>query len=837
MKKLFFYLLLWVTVTPSLAQVTSPEEFLGYPIGASFSFHHQTIEYFKQVANQSPLVQIRSYGKTYEGRELLYAIITSEKNMDKLEELRQANLYTANLTSENNTESPLPIVWFSHNVHGNEASSMETSMQLLYELATQKHPQTQEWLDNMIIMIDPCENPDGRDRYVYWYKQKRNRITNSSKYTWEHQEPWPSGRFNHYLFDLNRDWAWQTQIESQQRTKVYQQWMPHIHIDLHEMNPESTYFFGPAAEPMHEEITNWQKDFHQIAGEHHAQHFDKQGWSYFSKEVYDLFYPSYGDTWPMFNGAIGFTFEQSGSGRAGVSYLQYSGDTITLKERAEHHLLASLSTLEIAYKKRKDLLHSFKKYFEEGPKKGHQTFIVNNQGSNQQKVNALKELLEQQGITYAYADTKKDLQGFNYEKNKKSNFSVNKGDLVVSTRQPKGKLVSVLFEPKSSLSDSLTYDLTAWSVPYIFDVPACMIKGNINTRSTPVDSLFTYPDFKSEHYTYILPWDDLNSSIILSQLLQKKYKCRMSQKEFSSNTSDNKHTFPAGSILISKASNQTFSQEEHQWLVDLAKKYAHPLFTTASGMVLEGKDFGSMAYPFIKTPKIALLAGEGLSPTAVGELWYFFEQILQYPIHIIDINHLEQAKLEQYTVIIAPSGKYEDHLQKELLRYGKEGGKLVLLEKAINIATTDEDTALSKAIKAKNKSENRVNKYAANSLLYAMKERERLAHNSAGSIYEIDLDISHPIAYGKSASTFIMKRNNTTYPLLKSGWNIGTFQKDGLISGFVGHQLKEKIPMSLSIGQEQYGSGSLIYFTDSPVFRGFWRGNMLLFSNTLFFNY
>jgi hypothetical protein len=265
---------------------------------------------------------------------LLLAFIGSEENINRLEAIRLAHL-------NNDVSEKVSIVWLSYNVHGNESSGTEAAMQTAYLLVTKN----KEYLKNTIVIIDPCLNPDGRDRYVNFYYQKGNFPPDIKRFSAEHNETWPGGRSNHYFFDLNRDWAWMTQIESQQRMQRYNQWLPHVHVDFHEQGINEPYYFPPAAEPYHEVITDWQRKFQKDIGKNNASYFDKEGWMYFSKEIFDLLYPSYGDTYPTYSGSIGMTFEQGGSGRAGLAVITQVGDTLTLQNRVDHHVTTGLSTV------------------------------------------------------------------------------------------------------------------------------------------------------------------------------------------------------------------------------------------------------------------------------------------------------------------------------------------------------------------------------------------------------------------------------------------------------------------------------------------------------------
>jgi hypothetical protein len=307
--------------------IQSPSEFLGYEIGARFTRHHKVVAYFKYVSTALKNVKLEKYGETNEHRPLYVTYISSQENIINLENIRKENLSQTGIIAGNTTNKKA-IVWLSYNVHGNEASSTEAAMLTLYELVTNK----KAWLENTVVILDPCINPDGRDRYVNWFNQVKSAPYNVDQNAKEHAEPWPGGRPNHYLFDLNRDWAWVTQVESQKRIEIYNKWMPHIHVDFHEQGINNPYYFAPAAEPFHEIITDWQRDFQTQIGKNHARYFDKEGWLYFTKESFDLLYPSYGDTYPTYMGAIGMTYEQAGHGRAGLGIQTDAGEILTLKD-------------------------------------------------------------------------------------------------------------------------------------------------------------------------------------------------------------------------------------------------------------------------------------------------------------------------------------------------------------------------------------------------------------------------------------------------------------------------------------------------------------------------
>ena len=226
--------------------VKSPEEFLGYESGTQFTFHHRAVEYFRHVAENSPLAEYREYGTSYEGRTLGVCIVSSEENLSNLEEYRKNNLIRTGLAEGTFTGKQIPIIWLSYNIHGNESAGMETAIKTLYMLVSGSYPGAADWLKTCIIVIDPCLNPDGRDMYTNRFRNSQNLIPNPDGKSAEHNQGWPNPRTNHYMFDLNRDWAWQTQAETAQRLAFYNQFMPQVHADFHEMGAESTFFFPPA---------------------------------------------------------------------------------------------------------------------------------------------------------------------------------------------------------------------------------------------------------------------------------------------------------------------------------------------------------------------------------------------------------------------------------------------------------------------------------------------------------------------------------------------------------------------------------------------------------------
>lgn len=835
MKKIFFTTILSfiLKVFISAQTLTSPTDFLGYEPGLDFTPHHRVVDYVKHLTNTSPNASLMPYGFTSEGRELLLVAVSSEENLRSIESIKRNNLIAAGFETGEMEGKHLPIVWLSYNIHGNESVGTEAALSVLYSLLNKEKSNSEKWLDEMIIIIDPCENPDGRDRYVNWYKQTLGKTNNVHPDAWEHHEPWPGGRFNHYIFDLNRDWAWQTQVESQQRKEMYYQFLPHVHVDLHEMGVNSPYFFGPSAEPFHKVITDWQREFHNIIGEYNSAAFDKENWLYFTKEVFDLFYPSYGDTWPTYQGAVGFTYEQGGSGRAGLGVITDIGDTLTLKDRLDHHYTASFSTIEAAFSQKEKLLQEFKAFFTDAINNGsgdYKSYVVSS-SNDEDGIKALLQLLDNHKITYGKVGNLPRLrstEAYDYQQNITTSVTPKTNDIVISTFQPQGKMVRVLFEPKPVLYDSMTYDLTSWALPHVYNLEAYAYKENINPTIN-LDLSFTQNSIASDKpYAYYFDWKDFKDVQLLAKLLNTGIKVRYALDPFSIGNK----SFDRGTIIITRIDNKNFKNLDNT-VTNLANALQQPIFTSNTGLVADGKDLGSNYVRFIKPPKVAIMNGEGISPTAFGEVWHYFEEQLEYPVTVINVARIYDIDLKNYDVIILPNGRYAKY-SSVITEFSELGGKVIALERAIDLFTADAGTLIGQSIGEK---EEKVSEVKNENLLkkYGDRYRRALSESVEGSIFKVYLDDTHPLAFGAGKHTFLMKRNSSVLPYLgDGGWNVGVFKENSYTSGFTGYKLQEKVKNTLAIGIENYGEGAIIYMSDSPIIRGFWHSGKLLLANAVF---
>jgi len=353
-----------VEVPPLGAGVPAPPEVLGYRLGERFTGWEEARGYLGELERASGRVRVWEYGETVEGRPLVLVAVSSEGNLGRLEEIRRDRGRLAEpegLGAEERErlerETPV-VVWLGYGIHGNETSSTEAALGTAYVLAA-AGGQWAERLERVVVLIDPLENPDGRERYLAAYRQRRGEAPNPDPEAAEHREPWPGGRGNHYLFDLNRDWTWATQVETRHRLAELRRWEPQVVVDLHEMNPRSAYFFPPVAEPVLPAIDPAVVGWLDVFGRANAAAFDRAGWLWFKAESFDLYYPGYGDSYPSLRGAVGMTYEVGGGGRAGEALRLPDGSLLTLASRTARHLTASLATVAAAADRADELDRDF----------------------------------------------------------------------------------------------------------------------------------------------------------------------------------------------------------------------------------------------------------------------------------------------------------------------------------------------------------------------------------------------------------------------------------------------------------------------------------------------
>ncbi|MDQ3280756.1 MAG: zinc carboxypeptidase, partial [Acidobacteriota bacterium] len=481
-----FGLAFLVLALSSAAQTAlpSPQEFLGYTIGARFTPHHRILDYFNELDRRSDLMTMRQIGETYEHRPLVLATITSAKNHAQLDAIRRNAATLANGEGEVDTAvRDMPaIVWLGFGIHGNESSSAEAAMMVAHTLLND--PEARRMLDDVVVIIDPLENPDGRERYISWYTRTAGMTTNPNPQSFEHQEPWPGGRYNHYLIDMNRDWTWLSQKETQARVAAYREWHPQVFVDFHEMSFQSTYFFPPDAKPINANLPKDVEKWLETFGRANATEFSKRNWAFFVAESFDLFYPGYGDSWPSLHGAIGMTYEVAGGGRGGTAVKREDETILTLADRALRHYTTGMTTVRTAAENREALLRYTHRAARTQIDAGKNTYLIAPASPNFRN---LIDLLTRQGVRVEMLSAPANIRATRIDREVTEARSFPAGTAVISTRQPFGGLATTLLERTAQFSSGYVeeqrkrteadeedefYDITAWSLPLAMNVEA-----------------------------------------------------------------------------------------------------------------------------------------------------------------------------------------------------------------------------------------------------------------------------------------------------------------------------------------------------------------------------
>ena len=822
-------------VAPLQAQtrIPSPQDVLGYGLGERFTEHAAIVRYLETLAASVPNMRIRRYGTTNEGRPLLQVLIARPDRMDRVDELLRTNRELANpQTTEARAREIAAtnpaVVYFSYGVHGNESSSPEAAMWTAWSLVNGAEA-VRGVLDSLIVVIDPAVNPDGRDRYVMWYRSARGVTPNPNPESREHSEPWPGGRTNHYYFDLNRDWAWASQVETRARLATWDYWTPQVHVDFHEMSPNSSYFFFPAAAPINPmyppHILRWGKYF----GDANAAAFDQRGWAYFTGENYDLFYPGYGDSWPALLGAIGMTYEQAGGGSAGQAFRRTDGQILTLHDRAEHHWVAGQATLRGAAQRKSELLLDFARFYRTVGEGLPDVLLV--PGKEETRVAALVNLLRRQGIEVERADRpfKVGAQphaGFA----RRENFPP--GTFRIRARQPRGRLAVTLLQPETVLDATFSYDVSAWSLPYAYGVEAHRAERVPEANWTAVRDTLARPpsivEMTGQPYAYLVPpavaaWPQLTRFLELGGRAIA----------LDEGATVNEKAWPAGTILLPRLGVDSLAQKLRQ---SGLMAFAWPITT---GRATSGKDLGTAeSYP-LEIPRLALITGESVNSASYGAHWFFLENTVKLPFDAVAAAALENARLDRYQVIVAPEmSRPNDRTIEAVKRWVQAGGTLIAVGNgARNLAAPIAEIKLREA-RDSAKGDAKLERALRGR---ETRELENWEQQIPGTILPLRLDPAHPLAFGAgiagdSTRMFVLHNGGAVFEPDESFESVGYFpDKLEKISGVISEQNLKKLSRGSWLAVKRVGRGRVILFADDPLFRHFWYSAWQPFLNALLY--
>lgn len=809
--------------------ILSPDAFLGYSVGTHHTRYDQLVAYFEYLSTVSNRVKFQTTGRTYEYRPQLMVAFSSPENLANLEAIRQKHVALVDPTLPMPDIKAMPVVLqLGYNVHGNEASGGEASLLTAYYLAANEDVDIQNTLTHAVIFIEPVINPDGRDRFVNWVNMHKGMPPVADPNDREHNEVWPSGRVNHYWFDLNRDWYLAVHRESRNRLNFYHQWYPNVVTDHHEMGTNSTHFFEPSKKSAENPLV---PDYvYRTLNDTFAKYFEAAmneiGSLYYSKESFDNLYPGYGSSYPDIQGGIGFLFEQ-GSSRGHVQDSQ--NGLLTFSFAVRNQLVNALATIRGSVAERENLLKFQREFFDsalssakKNPIKG---YLVS-AGDDGTRTRAFLNTLLLHRIQCYPLDKEVKQEGQTFPAT---------SSYYVPMNQPQYRMIQSIFEKPITFADSVFYDASAWNLPLAYGLTHAELRTGSFATSNVVtfESLNFKPlPFQKSSYAYLLPATDFNTHKALYQLLASGNLVKVGQKPFRTATDQGEKAFGSGTLLIPVQGQRITADSLFKKLTEIATFTGVRFYTVKTGYSLEGVDLGSNTFETVKLPKVLMPIGQGTSQYEAGEVWYMLDQYVGMPITKVELAEMGRVNLSGYDVIVLVNGQYpsEAGFVAKLKAWVETGGTLITLKSATEWAIKNKLVSEKiRTVQDSTKTQGRIDYVDAS-------DREG-AKFTGGAIFLADLDITHPLGYGYSDRKIALYRNSNT--VLEVSDNpfatVIQYDKNPLLNGYVHPQSLKKIASSAGLLVTPAGRGRVVLFSDNPNFRGTWLGTSRLFFNAIFY--
>jgi hypothetical protein len=803
------------------SSIPKPKDIIYHEVGEFHVTHDRLVNYMKAIATVAPdRVKLETMGLTFESRPQVLLIISAKKNLDRLEQIREQHLQLCNPQKSaalNINNMPI-VVYIGHSIHGNEPSGSNAALVSAYYLAAAQGKEIDEMLENTVILFDPSFNPDGLQRFSTWANQHKSKNLVTDPNSREFNEVWPGGRFNHYWFDLNRDWLPAVHVESQNRLKWYHNWQPNILTDHHEQGSNASFFFQPGVPSRVNPLTPAKnQELSAKLGKFHAKYLDKIGSLYFTKENYDDFYYGKGSTFPDINGGVGILFEQASSrGHA----QQTANGILQFSATIKNQFVTTLSTLEGAVALRKEFLEFQRSFYQQSALPDNNGYVFGDKNDKAKTFHFI-QMLQRHGIevnelTAGYKDGEFE-KGTSY---------------AVALHQPQKVLIKAIFDKQLNFTDSLFYDITSWTMPLAFGMP--YKETVVNTISANVLPPIEFPKGEligaKSDYAYIFEWDELYAPKALYELQQAGLITKVATNPFSINTTIGNKKFDYGTILLPVKMQSSSTENIASLVQTIAQKNGLKIYALQSGNAIEGSDLGSSKFISLNKPNIAMLVGQGVNATDAGEVWHLLDQRMNITATHLEIGTFNRVELNNYNTIIMLGGTYTDLNKDKLKTWVQGGGNLILLEEAVTWASQNGvNNVVIKKIKSPVDSAQR--------LPYVQQEQITGAQQMNGAIFEAMIDNTHPLAYGYNSKTVSMFKANKVF-MEKSKNPFATpfyFGNNPLQSGWASAENLAAVKNSASVIVNTIGNGRIINIGDNPNFRGFWLGGTKLMMNAIFF--
>jgi len=844
---------------------------LGYQPGERITWHRDAIRYFQALAEAAPdRVELVEYARSWQNRELIYAVISSAENSASLNDTK-ANMQTladpriTDDASANRIIAEQPAVtWLSYGVHGNEISSTDASMLTAYHLlASRGDDRVDSILQNTIVVIDPMQNPDGRDRFIHNFVTAEGLLPDSDRLSAEHDEPWPGGRTNHYLFDMNRDWFIQTQPETQGRTKAMLEWYPVAYVDAHEMGSDGTYFFAPEAIPYNPHLAEAQRSSLQLFGRNNARYFDMFGFDYFTREVYDAFYPGYGASWPSYFGSIAMTYEQASS--RGLVVRQYDGNDLHYRYAVRNHFVTSLATAETVAENREKFLQEFYEYrasaIAEGQNEDIRAYILPLQ-ADQAAADKLAGLLSRQDI-----EVQRALSSFNA-----CGESYQPGAYLIRTDQPSKRFIRTLLDSEVGMEEDFLaeqerrrarnlpdeiYDVTAWSLPLMMNVETDICGripgGDFELVGTDLVQPGSVMGGRAA-VSYLVPWGSAPAVKFLARALREGLAVKSNDKAFTNVGNE----YPAGTLILDIVDNP---DSVHEVVNRLAVETGANVVAVSDSWVTEGPSFGSANVVRHNEPKVAMAWDAPTASYSAGNTRFVIERQFDFPVTAIRVDNLRSANLNRYQVLILPlmnGAGYKSALGEagieNLKTWVRQGGVIISLGNAtrfladpdVDLLSIRRERAVLEEEVADTENADKAEDVAVDGqYLTSLGQYEAQTHALenypdavAGVLVRADVDQEHWLSAGVAPVLNVLVRGSDVYtPVrLSDGFNVARFQgpDELLASGYIWDENRRQLAYKPFVVSESYGAGEVIAFTQDPTVRAYLDGLNVMLMNAIF---
>lgn len=835
---------------PGLAvnqNIPTPASFLGYELGEHSTYYSSIENYIKDLSKKSNRLKLVEYGKTYENRSLYLLVFSSPENLANLERIRtnHLKLMTANDAQAMDIMEKDPVfLSLSYNIHGNETSTSEAALQVAYRLAAATDEATNQLLQNSVIQIYVCINPDGRERYIQWYNSVRRKQLATSKNDLEHYEPSPNGRSNHYWFDVNRDWSWGIHPETRNLTTEYQKWMPQIHVDHHEQGYNSNYFTMPGTTPRNKILPPTYEAWSDTFGRANIAAFNKNDISYFTREAFDFFYPGYGSSYPSIMGAIAMLTEQGGIA-GGRAIETEDGTVLTLRQRIWDHYTTSVQSLFTGVKYKKELLrYSYDAWQPSKSLSANKTYFLS---PGDMYTPDVVQILQRHGVKFEQAKESFTVNSvFDYESNISTRKTFPKGTILLSCNQPQHLLINSVMDKSLEIEDSVMYDMAIWALPIAYNLHAFFTKENVSVSSEALSETKSNNTVLPNAYGYAIDWNQRSAPAALAHLWKLGYKVRSASKPFKMDNI----SFSAGTLIILTGANIDKKADLSVELQAVSLKHNVSVHSISTGRATEGLDLGSSKNRPVQQPRVALMVDAPFNMQTAGQVWFLFDEEVGLPVDRIRSSILLQsampkfgerygyADLNDYDVLILPGGGnnlryiFDREAYAQLQDWVSRGGTLIALENAVEFFTQDR----SKFTQVKWSEIPTDTSLMSKNVSYDKREDYFGKKRIPGSALLSNIDVSNPLAFGMEPTVHSLKQDVTSFLPTVGMQVVGSYHTDPaklLTGGYASKESLKHLSGKCFAGVVPVGAGKVVLILDNTQFRMFWRGPSRMIQNAV----